>query len=57
MAIANKDASQYSLKESGYLLIETLFNTLQTYLKAKEQGFGKEDMSAVIKTVKQNNKL
>lgn len=36
MAIANKDASQYSLKESGYLLIETLFNTLQTYLKAKE---------------------
>lgn len=29
----------------------------ETYIKAKEQGFGKEDMSAVIKTVKQNNKL
>lgn len=36
MAIANKDASQYSLKESGYLLVETLLNTLQAYLKAKE---------------------
>lgn len=29
----------------------------ETYLKAKEQGFDKEDMSAVIKTVKENNKL
>ncbi|MCT7647260.1 NAD(P)-dependent oxidoreductase [Aliarcobacter butzleri] len=28
----------------------------ETYLKAKEQGFGKEDMAAVIKTVKENNK-
>lgn len=29
----------------------------ETYIKAKEQGFGKEDMAAVIKTVKENNKL
>lgn len=36
MAIANKDASQFSLKENGYLLVETLLNTIQTYLKAKE---------------------
>ncbi|MFW2581726.1 NAD(P)-dependent oxidoreductase [Aliarcobacter butzleri] len=28
----------------------------ETYLKAKDQGFGKEDMAAVIKTVKENNK-
>lgn len=30
--------------------------TNEIYLKAKEQGFGKEDMAAVIKTVKENNK-
>lgn len=49
MAVANKDASQYSLKESGYLLVETLLNTLQTYLKAKEDLIalqnGKERLS------------
>lgn len=28
----------------------------ETYIKAKEQGFGKEDMAAVIKTVRENNK-
>ncbi len=28
----------------------------ETYIKAKEKGFGKEDMAAVIKTVRENNK-
>lgn len=36
MAIANKEASEFSLKESGYLLVEALLTTMQTYLKAKE---------------------
>ncbi|MDD2383803.1 MAG: TolC family protein [Sulfurospirillaceae bacterium] len=36
MAVANKVASQFGLKENGYLLIETLINTVQMYLKAKE---------------------
>lgn len=36
MALANKEASKYTLRESGYVLIETLLNALHTYLKAKE---------------------
>lgn len=36
MALANKDASEFALKENSYVLIETLLNALQTYLKAKE---------------------
>ncbi|MGW8168566.1 MAG: TolC family protein [Sulfurovaceae bacterium] len=35
MAVANKHNSEYGLEENGYILVETLLNTLKTYLKAK----------------------
>lgn len=35
MALANKHDSEYGLEDSGYTLVETLLNALQTYLKAK----------------------
>ncbi|MDY0195893.1 MAG: TolC family protein [Sulfurovaceae bacterium] len=35
MAVANKHNSEYGLEDNGYILVETLLNTLKTYLKAK----------------------
>ncbi len=35
MAVANKHDSEYGLEDSAYILVETLLNTLKTYLKAK----------------------
>jgi len=35
MAVANKHDSEYGLEDNAYILVETLLNTLKTYLKAK----------------------